>query len=581
MRVIIPVARISCFIRKFISFTRRSIMEKEWYKEMSVYQIWPRSFCDGNGDGIGDLKGVISKLDYIKSLGVDAIWFSPLYPSPNADYGYDIADYKDISPDYGTLDEFKTLLDEAHKRGLKVIMDLVVNHTSDQHKWFLESKKGDDNPYHDYYFWRKGKKNGKEPNNWRSTFQGKAWEYCKELDEYYLHVFAKGQPDLNMDNPKVRQEVKDIMRFWLDMGVDGFREDVITFISKKPGLPNGFPLPTATGIEHYMNGPHLKEYLREFKDVLDEYDCFTVGEAPMMTTKRALEFIKEGDGQLLNTMFHFEHMSCDNVITNWIKTKFKPQKLKKVYARWQNDLYGKAWNALYIENHDQPRIISRYGSEKYRVESGKMLATMYILQSGTPFIYQGQEIGMLNANIPTIDRYKDVSAINTYALFRKFGFSDKFTMKLCMYASRDNARTPMQWNAEKNAGFTTADKAWFDEVNPNYTEINVEAAEKDENSILNYYRKLLKFRKEHDIVKYGDFELLTTDKNIFAYIRTYENQKLLVINSFSEVELPFRAPFDFDMKSAELVLSNYDNCRIIHNGFITKPYETRTYLLTK
>ena len=556
-------------------------MEKQWYKEMSVYQIWPRSFCDGNGDGIGDLKGVISKLDYIKSIGVDAIWFSPLYPSPNADYGYDIADYKDISPDYGTLDEFKTLLDEAHKRGLKVIMDLVVNHTSDQHKWFLESKKGDDNPYHDYYFWRKGKKNGKEPNNWKSTFQGKAWEYCKELDEYYLHVFAKGQPDLNMDNPKVRQEVKDIMLFWLDMGVDGFREDVITFISKKPGLPNGFPLPTATGIEHYMNGPHLKEYLREFKDVLDEYDCFTVGEAPMMTTKRALEFVKEGDGQLLNTMFHFEHMSCDNVITNWIKTKFKPQKLKKVYARWQNDLYGKAWNALYIENHDQPRIISRYGSEKYRVESGKMLATMYILQSGTPFIYQGQEIGMLNANIPTIDRYKDVSAINTYALFRKLGFSDKFTMKLCMYASRDNARTPMQWSADKNAGFTTADKAWFDEINPNYTEINVEAAQKDENSILNYYRKLLKFRKEHDIVKYGDFELLKTDKSIFAYVRTYENQKLLVINSFSEAELPFRAPNDFDMKSAELVLSNYDNCRVIHNGFMTKPYETRTYLLTK
>lgn len=556
-------------------------MEKQWYKEMSVYQIWARSFCDGNGDGIGDLKGVISKLDYIKSIGVDAIWFSPLYPSPNADYGYDIADYKDISPDYGTLDEFKTLLDEAHKRGLKVIMDLVVNHTSDQHKWFLESKKGDDNPYHDYYFWRKGKKNGKEPNNWKSTFQGKAWEYCKELDEYYLHVFAKGQPDLNMDNLKVRQEVKDIMRFWLDMGVDGFREDVITFISKKPGLPNGFPLPTATGIEHYMNGPHLKEYLREFKDVLDEYDCFTVGEAPMMTTKRALEFVKEGDGQLLNTMFHFEHMSCDNVITNWIKTKFKPQKLKKVYARWQNDLYGKAWNALYIENHDQPRIISRYGSEKYRVESGKMLATMYILQSGTPFIYQGQEIGMLNANIPTIDRYKDVSAINTYALFRKLGFSDKFTMKLCMYASRDNARTPMQWSADKNAGFTTADKAWFDEINPNYTEINVEAAQKDENSILNYYRKLLQFRKEHDIVKYGDFELLKTDKNIFAYVRTYENQKLLVINSFSEAELPFRAPNDFDMKSAELVLSNYDNCRVIHNGFMTKPYETRTYLLTK
>lgn len=552
---------------------------RKWYKEMSVYQIWPRSFCDGNGDGIGDLKGVISKLDYIKSIGVDAIWFSPLYPSPNADYGYDIADYRDISKDYGTLDEFKVLLDEAHKRGLKIIMDLVVNHTSDQHKWFIESKKGADNPYHDYYFWRRGRRPGKEPNNWLSTFQGKAWEYCKELDKYYLHVFAKGQPDLNMDNPKVREEVKDIMRFWLDMGVDGFREDVITFISKAEGLPNGFPIPTACGIEHYSNGPHLREYLREFKDVLDEYDCFTVGEAPMMTTKKALNFIKEGDDQLLNMMFHFEHMSADNIITNWIRTPFNVKKLKKVYARWQKDLYGKAWNALYIENHDQPRIISRYGSEKYRVESGKMLGTMYILQSGTPFIYQGQEIGMLNANIPTIDRYKDVSSLNTYQLFRKLGFSEKFTMKLCMYASRDNARTPMQWSAEKNAGFTSANKPWF-EINPNYTSINVEQAENDENSILNYYRKLLKFRKENDIVKYGDFKLLKTPAKIFAYIRTYQGQKLLVINSFTDAELNFKvSPDEFDISKAELVLSNYDSNPVIHNGFVTKPYETRTYFI--
>lgn len=550
---------------------------KKWYKEMSVYQIWPRSFCDGNGDGIGDLKGVLSKLDYIKSIGVDAIWFSPLYPSPNADYGYDIADYRDISSDYGTLEEFKEVIKEAHARDLKVIMDLVVNHTSDQHKWFLESKKGKDNPYHDYYFWRKGK-NGKEPNNWLSTFQGKAWEYDKDLDEYYLHVFAKEQPDLNMDNPKVRQEVKDIMRFWLDMGVDGFREDVITFISKAEGLPNGFPLPTACGIEHYSDGPHLNEYLREFKDVLDEYDCFTVGEAPMMTTKKALKYIKEGDGQLLNMMFNFEHMSADNIITNWVRTPFNVGKLKQVYNRWQNDLYGKAWNANYIENHDQPRIISRYGSEKYRVESGKMLASMYILQSGTPFIYQGQEIGMLNANIPTIDRYKDVSAINTYKLFRKLGFSDKFTMKTCMYASRDNARTPMQWSDEKNAGFTTADEPWF-EVNPNYTEINVEQSEKDPNSILNFYRKLLKFRKENDIVKYGDFELLKTPKNIFAFIRRFEGQKLLVVNSFSQKQYSFKAPSDFDLEKAELVLNNYAANRIIQNGFLTRPYETRTYLL--
>ena len=391
---------------------------KQWYKDIAVYQIWPRSFCDGNGDGIGDLTGVIAKLDYIKSLGVDAIWFSPLYPSPNADYGYDIADYRDISSDYGTLEQFKTLLDEAHKRGLKIIMDLVINHTSDEHKWFKESK-NPESPFHNYYFWRQGRNGGKKPpNNWLSTFQGKAWEFCEENGLYYLHVFAKGQPDLNMDNPKVRQEVKDIIRFWLELGVDGFREDVITFISKAEGLPNGFPLPTATGIEHYMNGPHLHEYLEEFRAVQEEYDCFTVGEAPMMTPKRALQFIGEDGHRVLDMMFHFEHMNCDNLLTNFLRTPFRPGKLKKVYNSWQTGLYGKAWNANYIENHDQPRIISRYGSEKYRTESGKMLATMYILQSGTPFIYQGQEIGMLNANIPTIDRYKDVSSINTYNMMK-------------------------------------------------------------------------------------------------------------------------------------------------------------------
>ena len=553
-------------------------MEKKWYKEMSVYQIWPRSFCDGNGDGIGDLEGIMSKLEYIKDLGVDAIWFSPLYPSPNADYGYDIANYRDISEDYGTLEQFKQLIEKAHGLGLKIIMDLVVNHTSDEHEWFKESKKGEDNPYHDYYIWRKGRKPGKEPNNWLSTFQGKAWEYCKEIDKYYLHVFAKGQPDLNMDNPAVRQEVKDIIRFWLDMGVDGFREDVITFISKKPGLPNGFPLPTATGIEHYMNGPNLKKYLREFKEVYDEYDCFTVGEAPMMTTKRALEFIRDGEDLLLNMMFHFEHMNCDNIITNWIVTPFRKGTLKKVYNRWQKDLYGKAWNANYIENHDQPRIISRYGSEKYRTESGKMLATMYICQSGTPFIYQGQEIGMTNPKIPSIDRYKDISSLNTYALFRKLGISDKITMKFCMYASRDNARTPMQWSDGKNAGFTTADEPWF-EINPNYTEINVEAENKNPDSVLNYYKKLLRFRKDNDIVKYGSFEMLKTSNNIFAYIRHYEGKKMLVMCSFTDKELAFRVEKNcFDIDSAELMLSNYDKNVVIHNGFMTRPYETRVYL---
>ncbi len=553
--------------------------KNQWYKEISVYQVWPRSFCDGNGDGIGDIQGIISKLDYIKSIGVDAIWFSPLYPSPNADYGYDIADYKNISSDYGTLDEFKTLLDEAHKRDLKVIMDLVVNHTSNQHKWFLESKKSKDNPYRDYYIWRKGK--GKRPpNNWLSTFQGKAWEYDPTTDEYYLHVFAKEQPDLNMDNPRVREEVKDIMRFWLDMGVDGFREDVITFISKKEGLPNGFPLPTACGIEHYMNGPHLKEYLKEFREVTEEYDCFTVGEAPMMTPGRALKFIKEGPDQTLDMMFHFQHMGADNLVTNWIPTPFRLGHLKGVYTNWQKKMAkNNGWNALYVENHDQPRIISRYGSEKYRVESGKMLAVMYICQSGTPFIYQGQEIGMINAReFEDWRQYPDVSTINNYDLFHKLGFSDATFLKICHRAARDNARTSMQWDDSENAGFTTG-KPWF-YTNPNYKEVNVKAAEADEDSLLHFYRKLLKFRKENPIVIYGDYkEHCKSSRRLYVYERSYQGKRMLVMCSFCEGSVDFTAPKDFDLEKAELILSNYKTNPVIHNGFMTRPYETRVYLL--
>ena len=505
---------------------------KCWYKEMAVYQIWPRSFCDGNGDGIGDIKGIMSKLDYIKSLGVDAIWFSPLYKSPQEDMGYDIADYKDIAEEYGTLDEFKELLEAIHARGMKVIMDLVINHTSNQHKWFLESMKSKDNPYHDYYFWRDGKKGGKKPpNNWLSTFSGPAWKYNEDLNQYYLHLFAEGQPDLNMDNPKVREEIKDIMRFWLDMGVDGFREDVITFISKAEGLPNGFPLPVATGIEHYKSGPHLQEYLGEFRKVLDEYDCMTVGEAPMMTPKTAMKFIEENKDQKLNMMFHFQHMEADCLFYSWIRAPFSLRKLKNVYNNWQTKLYGKAWNTLYIENHDQPRIINRYGSLKYRVESGKMLATMYICQSGTPFIYQGQEIGMVNIGLPEIEMYEDVSTQNAYHTMRHLGFTHNMVMKVAKYASRDNARTPVQWSAEKNAGFTTADKPWF-YINDNYKEINVEAAEKDENSILNYYRKLLKLRKENPIIIYGDFKMYNKlSRKLFVYERSYEGQRMLATSA--------------------------------------------------
>ena len=554
-------------------------IKRSWYKEMAVYQVWPRSFKDGNGDGIGDLKGVLEKLDYIKSLGVDAIWFSPLYVSPQKDYGYDIADYRNIQPEYGTLDDFKAVLNGAHARGIRVIMDLVVNHTSDQHHWFLESKKGDDNPYHDYYFWRKGKGKHRRPNNWMSTFAGPAWEYDEGLDEYYLHLFAVEQPDLNMDNPKVREEVKDIMRYWLDMGVDGFREDVITFISKREGLPSSpYYFPIGTGIENYMHGPHLDEYLLEFKnDVLSKYDCMTVGEAPMMTTKKALHHIQEGENQQLNMMFHFEHMGADCLFYSWLRTKFSLKKLKKVYTRWQKDLYGKAWNALYIENHDQPRIINRYGSVKYREESAKLLATMYICQSGTPFIYQGQEIGMLNLPLDDINDYVDVSTLNNYQVAKTL-LGEKKAMDLVHYASRDNARTPVQWSAEKNAGFTTGEKAWF-HVNPNYTEINVEAAERDPDSILNYYRKLLKFRKEHDVVIYGAYEEYNkaSDK-LFVYGRFLDGKKLLVVNNFSDDNVAFTAPEGFDLSAGELALCNYHGGGHVKNGFTLRPWETRVYL---
>lgn len=554
-------------------------MEKTWWKEMVVYQIWPRSFCDGNGDGIGDLKGVLGKLEYIKDLGADAIWFSPLYVSPQKDYGYDIADYRNINPEYGTLDDFKEVLKKAHSLGLRIIMDLVVNHTSNKHEWFLKSREGgENNPYKDYYIWRKGRgKNGKKfPNNWTSTFPGDGWQYDEKRGEYYLHLFAVEQPDLNMDNPKVREEVKAIMKYWLDMGVDGFREDVITFISKREGLPNGFPLmPAARGMEHYKNGPRIHEFLREFKTVWGNYDAMTVGEAPMMTPKTALKYISY-DIQELNMMFHFQHMEADCFLYSWMRTKFNLVKLKRVYNNWQTKLYGKAWNALYIENHDQPRIISRYGSEKFRVESGKALAVMYLCQSGTPFIYQGQEIGMTNCPLEKLDDYPDVNTHACYALFKKFGFSDEKLMNLARYAARDNARTCMQWDESENAGFTTG-KPWF-VVNKNYKEINVADALNDKNSILNFYKKLLALRKSNPIIVYGDFVLYyKRHKKLFVYERNYEGKKLLVAINFSETDTQIRTPKNFDLSESELLISNYEvEDKSVMN--VLRPYEARVYL---
>lgn len=552
--------------------------KKSWYKEMAVYQIWPRSFCDGNGDGIGDLWGVYSKLDYIASLNVDGIWFSPLYPSPNSDYGYDISDYRSIHPDYGDLDIFKKVLDGAHERGLRVFMDLVVNHTSDEHPWFIASKKGKDNPYHDYYYWRKGKGKSSPPNNWDSLFEGRAWEYDKGLDEWYLHIFSKKQPDLNMANPKVREEVKEIMRFWLDMGVDGFREDVITYIAKAEGLPSAkVKLPAATGMQYYTNLPKVHDYLAEFKrDVLDFYDCFTVGEGPRMEPAVALSYVKEGPNKVLDMMINFAHMEADCFITDFMQRPFKLTKLKKAFTKWQKEMYGKGWNALYLENHDHPRIISRYGSEKYRVESGKMLAASYLFQQGTPFVYQGQEIGMINTPLKSLDDYVDIMTHNNARIARSLGLSKKTVLKLAQKASRDNARTCMQWSGGKNGGFSEV-QPWF-VVNPNYPEINVESQLDDPKSILNFYRDALQFRRDNPIVIYGDYtEYLPKSEQLYVYERSYKGKKLLVICSFTEKPVRFDAHDGITLTEQAQVFGNYDANFVISNGFTTRPYEMRVY----
>ena len=557
--------------------------KSEWYKNMSVYQIWPRSFCDGNGDGIGDLWGVLSKLDYIKSLNVDAIWFSPLFPSPNADYGYDISDYMDIHPDYGDLQVFRKVLDGAHARGMKVFMDLVVNHTSDEHRWFVEGRKDKNSPYHDYYYWRKGRttRSGRRlpPNNWSSVFEGGAWEYDEKLDEYYLHVFAKKQPDLNMANPRVREEVKNILRFWLDLGVDGFREDVITFIAKDEGLPSSYPpLPVANGINRYANRPKAHDYLKEFKrDVLDFYDCFTVGESPMTTPDVALRYIDEGGDKVLDEMIAFSHMEADCFMLDMLQLPFNLVKMKRAFSEWQTKLQDRAWNALYIENHDHPRIISRYGSEEYRTESGKMLAAMYILQRGTPFIYQGQEIGMLNTNLTELGMYKDVMAQNNIDIATRF-MPRSTAMKLLARSSRDNARTPFQWTDGKNAGFSEGTPWFF--VNENYKDINAAQQEDDPNSLLNFYRAILKLKKETPVAVWGDYkEYFPKDRNFYVYSRSYEGKRLLVICSFTKKALRFEAPEGFELNAGQLVLTNYDRSFVIMNGFTSRPYEMRVYYL--
>ncbi|MBQ6366496.1 MAG: alpha-glucosidase [Oscillospiraceae bacterium] len=541
-----------------------------WYKDAVFYQIWPRSFKDGNGDGMGDLYGVCEKLDYIKSLGVDGIWFSPLYPSPGADCGYDISNYMDIAPEFGGMPAFQKMLEGAHARGLKVIMDLVVNHTSDEHEWFQKSRRRID-PYTDYYIWRPARPDGKLPNNWDSMFEGKAWQWDEVRQEYYLHLFAIKQPDLNMDNPLVRQEVIRILRFWLEMGVDGFREDVITFISKQDGLPDAM-IPAMRGIFRYNFGPHLHEYLQQFRrEALDDYDCVTIAECALITPEKALEFVEEKDDSELDMVIQFDCMSADCLFTDYVPMPFSLHRLKNAFSSWQKKLEGRAWNMLYLENHDHPRVLSRYGSERFRLASGKMLCAMYLFQKGTPFIYQGQEIGMTNWLPDSVELYEDVQTIH-----HREHLPEDQRLRLYHRASRDSARTPVQWSAEKNAGFTTGTPWFF--INPNYLEINVAAEEANPDSILHFYRKAISLRKQLKAVRdgvYRDYDLLSG--RFYVYAMEEKLQRVLVICSFSSRVQHFKAPKGYDLSKGRLVLKNYGD-RLDGNGFHAMPYEVRVYV---
>jgi len=560
-------------------------MDKSWWKESVVYQIYPRSFKDSNGDGIGDLKGITEKLDYLKELGVDVVWLSPVYKSPNDDNGYDISNYFDIMDEFGTMADWEELLEEMHHRGLRLVMDLVVNHTSDEHPWFIESRKSKENPYRDYYIWRPGK-GGKEPNNWSSHFGGSAWQYDPETDEYYLHLFSKKQPDLNWDNPKVRQEVFSMMHWWLKKGVDGFRMDVINMISKVPGLPDT-PVHEENGSQHsgegYLNGPRLLEFLGEMKkEVLVHYDILTVGETPGVSTQDAINLTNPETGPL-NMVFQFEHMEIDaepGEIRRY-KGNWKLGDLKSVMSRWQNDLAGKGWNSNYLNNHDQPRQVSRFGDDhEYRVQSAKLLGTFLHLLQGTPYIYQGEEIGMTNVAFDSIEDYRDIATVNIYHLMvDEIRLDPQLVLAEIHKASRDNARTPVQWDSSPNAGFTTG-KPWL-KVNPNYPLINAEQALSDPDSIYYYYQKLIELRKKFPVIVYGIYELILPEhEQIYAFTRTLDGEKLLVILNFSKESPVFHLPAGLDFPRKELLISNYavDSSENI-NQVQLRPYEARVYRL--
>ncbi len=551
-------------------------MKKVWWKEAIVYQIYPRSFCDSNGDGIGDLNGITSKLDYLKELGIDVIWLSPVYKSPNDDNGYDISDYEAIMTEFGTMDDFDKMLSEAHKRGIKIVMDLVVNHTSDEHPWFVESRSSKDNPKRDYYIWKEGK-NGKEPNNWGSAFSGPAWKYDEKTDMYYLHLFSVKQPDLNWENQKVRKEVFDMMTRWCKKGIDGFRMDVISLISK----PEGFPDAKVVGLYGDMNicanGPKVHDYLKEMNQkVLSKFDIMTVGETAGVTLDEAKRYANS-EGSELNMVFQFEHMNLDSGEKFKWSTKHIPLVLlKENLTKWQLGLDNVAWNSLYFCNHDQPRIVSRLGddSDEFRELSAKCIATCLHMMQGTPYVYQGEELGMTNTVFNSVDDFRDLESVNAYRELIESGLYTKEDMfPKIAHKSRDNARTPMPWDTSENAGFTTG-TPWL-ALNPNYNKINVADQLKREDSVFHYYQKLIKLRKEYEIIVYGKYELLLPDdEHIFAYVRTLGNQKLLVVCNFSKTE----QKFDFTgYENAKVLISNYDGN--ISEKATLKPYSAIALLL--
>lgn len=550
-------------------------MEKVWWKEAVGYQIYPRSFQDSNGDGIGDLKGIIQRLDYIKDLGIDVIWICPMYKSPNDDNGYDISDYQDIMDDFGTMEDFDLLMEEVHKRDMKLIIDLVLNHTSDEHQWFIESRSSKENPKRDWYIWRDGK-DGKEPNNWESIFSGSAWQYDEKTDQYYLHVFSTKQPDVNWENPEVREALYDTVNWWLDKGIDGFRIDAISHIKKRDGFPD-MPNPKnekyVSSFDMHMNQKGIHTFLQEFKDrTYANYDVMTVGEANGVKIDEADLWVGKEKGKM-DMIFQFEHLGLWDAETN---PEVDIVELKKVLTRWQKGLEKEGWDALFIENHDKPRVVSTWGNDdEFWYESATSFGAMYFLMQGTPFIYQGQEIGMTNVQFDSIEDYDDVADKNRYRIKREEGVSHEDIMSVIWASSRDNSRTPMQWNSDDNAGFTTG-TPWM-KVNPNFTEINVEKQEQDEHSILSFYKKMIALKKRNEVFTYGVYDLiLEEDEQIYAYTRTLGEEKIVVITNLSKTEAKFET--ELKLNADELLLANKE---VAPHDDVTsvplQPYEARVY----